>query len=317
MTGDVAALFVPVRDDEGGGAVPADPPGAAPDAAVARPAGSADRAGSARRAGSTDPTWLPTEYSRGPWDPGACHGGPPAALVTRALEAVPAPVPIRLARLTLELTRPVPLRPLRVSTSVLRPGRRIELLEATLRTVDDDVVVAMARALRIRSTDPGSVTLDDVGPGGADAHGVDDTPPPLPEVAEDVSEAMVSYRAFHSWACEHRFARGSFLSPGPVFDWIRLVVPVVPGEEPSPWQRAAAAADFANGIGSSVPFDGESLFINPDLTVHLWREPVGEWIGMESVMRTSTTGIGLSDSAMWDVHGRIGRGNQSLLLDRP
>ena len=34
-----------------------------------------------------------------------------------------------------------------------------------------------------------------------------------------------------------------------------------------------------------------------------------------SVMRTSLTGIGSSDSAMWDLDGRIGRTNQSLLLD--
>ncbi|MBS1838720.1 MAG: thioesterase family protein [Actinobacteria bacterium] len=260
--------------------------------------------------------WLPTDFARGPWDPGACHGGPPAALLTRELESVPSSSPMRLARVTVELVRPVPLRPLRATASIVRPGRRIELLDAELRTVDDDQLVAMARGLRMRVTEVGSVELDDVGPGGPVAHGVGDRPLPLPEVADDVGDVMVSYRAFHNRATEHRFVRGSFRSPGPVFDWVRLVVPVVVGEDPSPWQRAAATADFANGIASSVDFDPSALFINPDLTVHLWREPVGEWIGMESVMRTSTTGIGLSDSAMWDAEGRIGRCNQSLLLDR-
>ena len=265
-------------------------------------------------------TWLPTDFSRGPWDPDACHGGPPAALVTRALEAAPSPVhspsPMRLVRVSLDLVRPVPLRPLRVSASVQRPGRRVELVEATLRTVDDDVVVTMARALRIRTSEPGAVDLADVGPGGPGAHDVDDLPPPLPEASTEVRDLITGGRAFHNSATEHRFVRGDFHVPGPVFDWIRLVVPVVPGEVRSPWQRAVAAADFGNGIGASVPFDPSTLFINPDLTVHLWREPVGEWIGMESTMRTSTTGIGLSDSAMWDASGRIGRGNQSLFLDR-
>ncbi len=283
--------------------------------------------------------WQPTDLCRGPWDPAACHGGAPAALVTRALEAVPMPdapdgsrpIPMRLARVTIELVRPVPTRPLLVATSVVRPGRKVALLEATLSTADDGVVVAMARALRIRSTDPGEVILHDIGPdvhdgpgGSADAVGTGGTAdpgandaervPPLPAEPSDVSTAMADYLGFHNGGTEHRFVRGSFFVPGPVFDWIRLQVPVVRGEEPSPWQRAAAAADFANGIASSVGF-GEGLFINPDLTVHLWREPVGEWIGMDSVMRTSPTGIGSSDSAMWDLEGRIGRTNQSLLLD--
>ncbi len=101
-----------------------------------------------------------------------------------------------------------------------------------------------------------------------------------------------------------------------MFDWARLLVPVVPGEEPTPWQRAVGIADFGNGLSAVVPFDGTSLFINPDLTVHLWREPVGEWIGLDAVTRTSPTGIGLAESAVWDRSGRVGRSLQSLFLDR-
>jgi hypothetical protein len=266
-----------------------------------------------------DEVWQPTVLTRGPWDAAACHGGAPAALIARALERVPLPetkdgsgtVPMRLARVTIELVRPVPITPLRVRAEVVRPGRRISVLEATLTSVESDTVVAMARALRIREDD---VTLHDGGPGGPAAHGIDDVPPPVPGSAYEVDVALSDYVGFHNGGTEHRFARGTFEVPGPVFDWIRLAVPVVPDEEPSPWQRAMAASDFGNGIASSVGF-GEGMFINPDLTVHLWREPVGEWVGMESVMRTSTSGIGLSDSAVWDERGRIGRANQSLLLD--
>ena len=50
------------------------------------------------------------------------------------------------------------------------------------------------------------------------------------------------------------------------------------------------------------------MFINPDLTVHLWREPVGEWIGSDAVTRTSDTGIGMAETALWDRGGRVGRG---------
>ncbi|MEZ5270548.1 MAG: hypothetical protein R2789_19055 [Microthrixaceae bacterium] len=122
--------------------------------------------------------------------------------------------------------------------------------------------------------------------------------------------------AFHTTAVQHRFTRGMFGVAGPAFDWIRLAVPVVAGEEPTGWRRAWPPADFGNGIGSVVPFDGKTLFINPDLTVHLWRTRWG--VGQDGLSRTfvSTTGIGASDTAMWDLDGRIGRTNQSLLFDR-
>lgn len=249
--------------------------------------------------------WLPTAYARGPWSADALHGGPVAALVVRALEAVEAPAPARLTRLSLELLRPVPLVPLLVSTEVIRPGKLVATIDARVTRADDGTVVAIARAQRVRTVD---LDLPD---------GVEEAVPALPADATPIPPwSGAASITFHADAVEHRFLRGGFGLPGPAFDWIRLVVPVVEGEEPSGWQRAAATADFTNGISSVVPLDGRSVFINPDLTVHLWREPAGEWVGSDAVTRTSNTGIGTSETALWDRTGRIGRGLQSLLLDR-
>ncbi len=249
--------------------------------------------------------WVPTELSRGPWDPGALHGGAVAALMCRALERLAAPAPARLARLTVELLRPVPLEPLSLSTSTPRPGRKVSLVEAKLQRVSDGSPLALARGLRIRTDE-----VDFPDPGDEQRPG---SPDEFTWTMPDQPDAPIAY---HSHGTEHRFLHGEFGVPGPVFDWIRLRVPVVPGEEPSPWQRAAAAADFGNGVSALVPFDGASLFINPDLTIHLWREPVGEWVGLDAATRTSPTGIGLAESALWDAEGRIGRSLQSLYLER-
>lgn len=247
---------------------------------------------------------LPTGYARGPWSEHSLHGGPVAALVVRALERVDAPAVVRLARVTVELLRPVPLAPLVVSTEVVRPGVKVSTVDVRVSTADGQLLV-MARGQRIRVAE---VEFPD---------GSDDSPPDLPDSASDTSAWPGADRlAFHSHATEHRFVVGRFGGIGPSTDWVRLRVPVVLGEEPTGWQRAAAIADFSNGISAVVPFDGTSLFINPDLTVHLWREPVGEWIGTEAVTRTSGTGIGMAETALWDRGGRVGRGVQSLLLDR-
>ena len=77
------------------------------------------------------------------------HGSAPAGLVTWAAEAMPTPVPMHIARLTIDLMRPVPLAPLEIETEVLRQGRKIQLCEIRLKA--DGVLVVRATALKIRS----------------------------------------------------------------------------------------------------------------------------------------------------------------------
>ena len=256
--------------------------------------------------------WTPTELARGPWDPRACHGGPVSALLARAVECVDpdSPVDWQIARLSIELTRPVPVgTPLTVSTEIERDGRKVSLVAVRLH--DGDTEVARARSLRIRAK-PLALSDDVVQP-------TPDPPgSPADGIAQRVTWAVDDHVAFHKDACEYRFTEGTWDTPGPVGVWIRLCVPVVPSEEPSGVQRAAATADFGNGISAGMPFD-RFTFINPDLTVHLLRSPVGEWIGMRTASHYGTasasSGAGFAESALYDVDGRLGRSVQSLILD--
>jgi hypothetical protein len=255
-------------------------------------------------------TAIATELSRGPWDPRHCHGGPVAALLARAVERVDAggDVAWQLARVTVELTRPVPVQvPLTLTTRVERPGRRVSLVGVVL--LADDVEVARARGLRIRAT---PFALPDVVVRPDDAMAADVAHSRLERPHFGLSDGADVSFATH--ACEHRFAAGRFEDPGPVDVWIRITVPVVAGEEPTGAQRACAAADFGNGVSAVLPWD-RYLFINPDLTVHLARTPVGEWIGLRAVTHLGDAGAGVAESALHDEHGVIGRAVQSLFVD--
>jgi hypothetical protein len=249
--------------------------------------------------------FVPTELCRGPWSPDAQHGGPPAALLARSVERFEDGEAMQVARLTVELLRPVPLAPLTVTTRWARPGRSVQLVETALRA--GDVEVARALGLRIRRV---PVPL----PAGADARPV---PPPGPERGTRPPWADGLPRpAFHHDAVEHRFVAGSLERPGPATDWIRLRVALVAGEAVSPLARVASAADFGNGVSWVLsPIDGYS-FVNPDLTIYLHREPVGEWVCLEAVTWAEPHGVGLAESRLWDETGTIGRALQSLLLRR-
>jgi hypothetical protein len=247
--------------------------------------------------------WLPTAFARGPWSPDALHGGPVAALLAGACEdAGGTDIAWQPARLSVELLRPVPVAPLRLEAELTRPGRKVQLVDASLRTADG-TQVATARLLRIRDA-----AVDAPVTTGGQA------PPPAPgTVAGTEPEAF--YEAFHNRGVEHRFVRGAFEEPGAATDWIRLRVPVVAGTEPTPLQRVAAAADFGNGVSRVVDF-AELLFINPDLTIHLHRRPAGEWVAIEAVTWMEDRGLALAESRLWDEQGPIGRSLQSLLIDR-
>ena len=208
--------------------------------------------------------FVPTALSRGPWDPGFLHGGPVAMLAGRAMEASPSPVDMRVVRLTVEFFRPIPLAPLTVQVRQIRPGKRVQLLDATITGPDGDA--ARATGLRIRKT-PTDVPSE-----------VEVPPTPGPEhLAPWARSWAEQLDAFHSRGVEIRPVDGSTgtLSPGLV--WIRAQVPIVEGEELTPLARALAAADFPNGV--SLRLDpSRYLSINPELTVHLHREPEGEWV---------------------------------------
>jgi Acyl-CoA thioesterase C-terminal domain/Acyl-CoA thioesterase N-terminal domain len=257
----------------------------------------------------TNDTFMATPYSRGPWDDRHCHGGPVAALLARAVECCePGDVEWQLARLTVELTRPVPVgRRLALSATTERPGKRVSLVGAML--YDDGTEVARARGLRIRADD---LPIPD---------GPEPSRPSIPLSPQDSRPE----RPFFGWsdpdiisfarhACEHRVVTGSWNELGSIVMWIRLAVPVLAGEVPNGAQRAVAAADFGNGVSRILDWE-QYLFINPDLTVNLARQPRGEWIGLDAVTHVGPRGAGLAESTLHDVDGPIGRAAQSLYVD--
>jgi hypothetical protein len=245
-------------------------------------------------------TFVPSGHARGPWDPNALHGGAPAALLARAIERVPSLAPMRCARLTFDFAGAVPLAPVTVHTNVVREGRRLQLVEAELRA--DGEPAMRARVLRIRTAAAGveTETLSTPGPGPADSAPMDWTSEGPPE-------------GFALTGMEVRFSQGRFNDMGPARAWFRLSRPVVDDETPSPLQRVMAAADFGNGISRVLDF-ATHLFVNPDLTVHLTREPRGEWVLLDSISAIDADGIGLATSSLCDEDGPIGVAAQSLFV---
>lgn len=246
--------------------------------------------------------YLATELTRGPWDPGAQHAGPPAALLGRELELLPDAEQFQVGRVTCEILRSVPIAPVRVSARVVRPGRRVQLLEAELRDEEGEPLMRAA-AWRIR-TAPVEIP--------AQARPAEEPRPGPAHGAEAEFFPTGQDLGYHS-AMEVRFVEGGFVEPGPALVWLRMRHPLVAGEDPSPLQRVLIAADVGNGVSASLDYR-RYLFINVDLTVHLERMPAGEWVCVDAVTLPQSNGVGTAESVLCDEGGRVGRALQTLLV---
>jgi hypothetical protein len=252
--------------------------------------------------------YVATEATRGPWDPGAQHAGPPAALIGREFERLGGGrmdggdgAPAQVGRITYEIVRPVPIARLRVHAEVVRPGRRVEMVQASL-TADDGKALVRAQGWRLRTEEVSFEEPSDL-----------PEPPPGPDRAEPGTFPDIGYDVGYHTAMDYRFTKGAFVEPGPATVWMRMGIPLVPDEEPTPLQRVLAAADSGNGVSATLDWT-KYLFINVDLTVHLHRMPHGEWVCLDAVTLPEPNGIGMADTRLLDERGPIGRAAQTLLI---
>jgi hypothetical protein len=251
--------------------------------------------------------WIPeteehfraTLHTQGPWSPHFQHGGPPAALLVRQMERCAPRENMLLARISVDIWGPVPIALLSAHARVIRPGRSVELLEATL--AHEGRLVMRATAWRV------------LGPDERPPADAPEPVPALPEAERRPAQAPAEPSGFIA-ATEWRYVRGGYLE-GQATTWARLRYPLIAGEEPSPTQRLIAVTDSANGISSRLDIRSWQ-FVPPELTLHCLRPLVGEWIGLEAITHLQEEGIGLTTATLFDERGIVGRSAQSLFIAR-
>lgn len=240
-----------------------------------------------------------TPATSGPWSPKAQHGGPPAALLGRALEQLDEGSPRMLGRFAMDLLGPVPVGPLSVSATVLRPGRSVSLREAIVYDDQSGRAVARGQAWAFPVREGGPVNA----------------PGPLPHSHADgyVKDAPDGWSRGYLDAIEWQWIVGSVGDPGPGTVWMRPLLPLVGGEPMSPLQRVLTCVDSASGA-SAVLDAAEWGFLNTELTVHLLRPAVGEWICLDAETTVGPGSVGMAVSAIYDEAGLVGRSTQALLV---
>lgn len=238
-----------------------------------------------------------TASTAGPWSSTAQHGGPPAGLLARAIEQRLEPDRV-VGRISIDLLGPVPVGPVSVSTSVVRPGRAVSLMTASLYDEAAGRECATARAWVFPRSESG--------PGLSE---------PLPHRPADGRPEHVpnSWSRGYLDAVEWLWVKGSMTDGGPATVWMRPLVPLVPGEPLGGIPMLMTCIDSASGISAALD-PTEWLFINTDLTVVVLREPVGEWVCIEAETTLTSTSVGIASSTVYDEQGIVARSSQTLLV---
>ena len=251
----------------------------------------------------TDDGYRATALTIGPWDTGLQHAGPPAALLLREAERASAIEGGQTVRLAYDIFAPVPVGPVALRSSIVRPGRRIELVETVLTAGDERPLMRLS-AWRMRTRPDGAA------PDVAAAHPA----AARPEDSRAETAAFFSSEVAYHRALDWRFPTGSFNSPGPASAWTRSQCTLVDGEPMTPLQHLLVMTDAASGISAELDW-AAATFANVDLLVSLHRAPRGDWLGMDAVTTLGGTGAAQCTAVLFDEEGAIGRSAQSLFVE--
>lgn len=245
-----------------------------------------------------------SELTRGPWDPGHQHAGPPIALLCRAIEQAGAAHGLtHVGRITANLLRPVSIGALQVQVQADYVGKSAGHFSASLMVQGKEAVRMTALMQR-----EAEVAV----PAGTAGHPLPAAPHAVAACRPAVMPFARADRLGYADLVENRSADGRMFE-GPCLVWFRLRTPLVAGEMPSPYQRVMVAADSGNGVSAVLDLRTHT-FVNSDLTVNLLRRPVGDWIALDARTSLGGNGCGLAESALYDEIGYIGRATQSLMV---
>jgi hypothetical protein len=254
--------------------------------------------------------FTPTENTVSVWGDELQHGGPPIGLLTRALVRHEPDPTHEFSRITVDILGAIGLGENRVATTVLRPGRQICLVQAELSVRRDDGTfrpVARAQGWRLATDTTSAIEHYPAGslaPGPQDLEGTIGFSGLGPLTGDWGTKGFVG-------TLEARMVPDDGGDGRRV--WVRPLLPLVAGEETTDIEKFFTVLDVANGVGSRLEF-GKWSFMNTDTTVHLYRQPVGDWTGIDARMAVGPGGYGMTGAELFDESGAVARSAQTLLI---
>ncbi len=246
-------------------------------------------------------TFVPNPVCRGPWDPKSLHGRVIAGLLGAEIERHFGDPAFQFTRLTVDLWRLPDFTPIEVTTRLVRAGGRLKVADA--ECFADGQSIGRASGVLLRRGEPPEGEIWSPPPWDV-PRPEEMAPQPRPSIVSSDWEPMWDMRSIGpQWntAVQKRA-------------WIREVRSLIEGEELTPFQRVALAADYTSPQANSGT--AGLGYINTDITVYIHRLPIGEWLGFETLAHHGAAGVGVGECMLYDEQGAIGRSITAALAQR-
>lgn len=245
-----------------------------------------------------DHTFDSNIHTQGAWNTNEQHVAPSFGLLVHEVERdrdARRDDAIAVTRASFDIYGTYTLDPVTISTRVLRPGRTIELVEASLEQNGRAAIVG--RLWLMRGYDTSAFAANELSPIPGHDSMVDAS------FAKDWPGAAV--QSIDAVQIEEH--------PGRAISWTRPKVALVSDEPVSDLARFTGLFDFANGLTPRARPE-EVLFPNLDLTVHYLRAPSGQWLGYDTTVSYSAYGTGLTHTVLHDDDGPFAVQSQGLTV---
>jgi len=239
--------------------------------------------------------FISTAHSQGAWQPGEQHLAPASGLLLAEVERR-LPNDKLVSRASFDVLGVIQSGEFTIDVQVIRPGRTIELVEASMRHGERTSI--RARIWRLASTDTKRV------------RGLEWGALPAPGDMQALTMSAIWDGGFVA-SLEAR--RAADARPGRGRSWIRTRYPLVAGEADPPVAGFLKLVDTANGLAVRER-PGDVFFANVDLTVHFLRQPEAGWVGFDTRVSFGPSGLGETFSVLSDIQGPVGTAAQSLTV---
>lgn len=248
-------------------------------------------------------TYRATRHTGGAWSETEQHISPLNGLVVHAIEQFVSRQSEStegdgkdISRISFDILGPVAIDEFDIEIAVLRPGRTIELVEATVASGSREVL--RARAWRLARFDTRAVA------GGQ--------PLRIP-APEDLPAWPMTSVWPGGYIASLDVRRTPDSRPGRTTAWVSAPLALLAGEPVSALAGFVALVDTANGTCVRQPPE-EWMFPNVDLTVHLHRRPVPGPVGLDTTVVFGPDGLGLTSTVLHDRQGPVGQAAQILTV---
>ncbi|GAB4004176.1 acyl-CoA thioesterase domain-containing protein [Nocardioides ultimimeridianus] len=243
----------------------------------------------------------PLPLAQSLWRSDQMHGVAVSGLLARALEGAVAAAgrtDLVPARYHVDLFRPARMATTTSSASVVREGPRLLLLDATVEQEGEVVARATATFLAPSQDAPGTVWA-------ASDRPVPPSPALLPTPGEHHVPLFASAAPWSDDFSAHQNA-------GRHQTW-QTAVPIVLGEECTPFQAVASIADATSMVTNWG--SGGVEHINTDISLALSRLPDGVRLGLRATDHVSHHGIAVGTAEVYDGTGPIGTATVTALAN--